>query len=244
MRRRLLLLLVLAWASPALAQSGDQLPATAPHTFSFALEDNADGLGKVSVELQTRSSRDQINMPAALKFAPGDDVSFLGLTNVTIATAVGSRRERERGIWEIEPPRAFTLTAKRMLVSSPSLAIAIAPYATLSGSVDPCRGATLSTWVSNGVQEISLGATVAHDRDGEMSRTVYANYGQTFHRRLRAMANLAYTAGGGNYWMSASETMTYQIVPGFNVDVLLRHEGMDAALDSSVNINVRVRLGT
>jgi hypothetical protein len=194
------------------------------------------------MELRTKSSENRIDAPAALNFVPSADAALLRDTNVSITTALGSRRER--GEWLVTLPQAFTFSVKRALVKSRSLSVSFTPYTTMTPGMSSRPGASVSTWVREGTSELSLTAGVAHEPEGEMWRSLYAYYARRIGRRVRGVSEVTYAGGGpGACSMAASGTMTYEATPGLQLNVSVRHQTMEAFVDSSVRVGVTVHVG-
>jgi hypothetical protein len=194
------------------------------------------------MELRTKSSENQIDAPAVLSFAPSADAALLRDTNVSITTALGSRREY--GEWLVTLPQAFTLSVKRALVKSRSLSVSFFPYTTMTPGVSSRAGASVSTWVGEGTSELSLSAGVVHQPEGEMWRSLYASYARRFGRRVRSVSEVTYAGGGpGTCSMAASGTMTYEATPGLQLNVSVRHQAMETFVDSSVKVGMTVHVG-
>src|SRR5438270_7959835 len=64
----------------------------------------------------------------------------------------------------------------------------------------------------------------------------------TFSRQLRAVADLQYVGRTGTKWMSASEAMTYQVLPWLQLDLSLRSEEHTSELQSQSNLVCRLLL--
>jgi len=194
------------------------------------------------MELKTKSSENRIDAPAAVSFAPSTDAAILRDTNVSITTALGSRREHEE--WSVTLPQAFTLSVKRALVKSRSVSVSFTPSTTMAPGMTTRPGASVSTWVREGTRELSLTAGVVHRPEGEMWRSLYAYYVQRFGPRIRGASEVTYAgAGPGTCSMAASGTMTYEPMRGLQLNVSVRHQAMEAFVDSSVKVGVTVHVG-
>jgi hypothetical protein len=237
----LALLFVAVVAVPVAAQTTPRSLTPGSYTFSLPLGDAGADQGTWSVELQTRNSEDQIDLPAVVRFAPPADDGLLQATAFQIRTAAGSRRDRDR--WLIQLPRAATFSAARMFVARQSFAVTLTPYITVTEGRNASRGTNLSTWLSSGTHELSITAGVAQDVERALSTTFYANFGQTVSGALRGVADVAYEGGTGGDWMAASEGMTYRLTPALELGLSSRQEISDAGVASSVNVEVNVRLG-
>ena len=236
----LALLFVTVVALPVAAQTTLLSLKPGSHTFTLPLGDAGADDGTWSMELRARNSEDHIEIPAVVRFAPPADVGLLQATAFQIQTVAGSSRDRNR--WQIQPPRAVTLSVSRMVVRRQSFAMTLTPYTILTSGRNASRGTNLSTWLGTGTHELSITAGLAQNVERAFSTSVYASFGQTVAGDLRGVADVTYEGVPGDDWMAASQGVTYQLTPALELALSSREETSDSGLASSVNVAVNVRL--